>query len=66
MHGDNDTVVPLDQSEKLAKLLKKNKIPHEFHILKNGTHVALKDGTYREIDGFRKVWLAKYLKKPTD
>ena len=66
MHGNKDTVVPIDQSKKLVKLLDKNKIPHEFHILKEGTHVALKDGSYKEIDKLRQAWLEKYLKDPSD
>ncbi|MFZ5981126.1 MAG: alpha/beta hydrolase family protein [Candidatus Zixiibacteriota bacterium] len=63
MHGDSDEVVPLEQSQLLVARLKKLHIPHKFIILEGGTHVALKDGTYREIDRYRRAWLKKYLKK---
>lgn len=61
MHGDNDAVVPLEQSRILAQKLKELGVPHRFEIIKGGTHVALKDGTYKEIDRLRKHWLEKYL-----
>ncbi len=61
MHGDNDTVVPLEQSQILAQKLEEFGIPHRFEIITGGTHVALKDGTYKEIDRLRKSWLEKYL-----
>ncbi len=63
LHGLKDTVVPVEQSELLVEKLKKLNIPHKFVILKEGTHGALKDGTYREIDHHRRQWLKKYLKK---
>jgi len=63
MHGLKDTVVPAEQSELLAERLKKLNIPHKLILLEEGTHVALKDGTYREIDRYRREWLAKHLKK---
>jgi len=61
MHGDRDTVVPLEQSQVLAQKLREHDIPHRFEIIKGGTHVALKDGSYREIDRLRRDWLKKYL-----
>ena len=63
LHGLKDTVVPAEQSELLAEKLKKLDIPHKLILLEEGTHVALKDGTYREIDGYRRDWLEKHLKK---
>jgi dipeptidyl aminopeptidase/acylaminoacyl peptidase len=62
LHGDRDTVIPLEQSEKFAAQLKRHSIPHEFHVVKGGGHVALKDGTYKAIDQLRRPWLEKYLK----
>jgi len=61
MHGDKDTVVPLEQSEAMAARLTEYGIPHEFHVIPGGTHVALKDGTYKPIDELRKAWLEKHL-----
>jgi dipeptidyl aminopeptidase/acylaminoacyl peptidase len=63
MHGLKDTVVPVEQSRLLAAKLKKLNIPHKLILLKEGTHVALKDGSYREIDRYRREWLEKHLKK---
>ena len=63
MHGMKDTVVPAVQSELLAERLKKLNIPHKLILIEEGTHVALKDGTYREIDRYRREWLDKHLRK---
>jgi dipeptidyl aminopeptidase/acylaminoacyl peptidase len=62
MHGTDDTVVPIEQSEWLVEKLKQLNIPHEYRVIPGGTHVALKDGSYKEIDKYRKIWLEKYLK----
>jgi len=62
MHGDKDNVIPIEQSQSLIAELKKHNISHKFAVIENGTHVALKDGTYKEIDRLRKEWLEKYLK----
>lgn len=62
LHGDADTKVPISQTESLVNELKKSEIPHEFVVIKGGTHVSLKDGSYREIDIHRKKWLEKHLK----
>ena len=61
LHGTDDHVVPIEQSEALAVQLEKYGIPHEFVRIEGGTHVALKDGSYKEIDRRRKAWLEKYL-----
>jgi dipeptidyl aminopeptidase/acylaminoacyl peptidase len=61
MHGDSDKIVPLEQSEAMAAKLAEYGIPHELHVIPGGGHVALKDGTYKPIDGLRKSWLEKYL-----
>ncbi len=61
MHGDKDKTVPIEQSELLVKKLVEYDIPHKYIRIKDGTHVALKDGSYKEIDEYRRDWLAKYL-----
>ena len=61
LHGDKDTVIPTEQTVRFAEELKRHSIPHELHILEGGTHVALKDGSYKAIDQYRKDWLRKYL-----
>ncbi|KAA3633649.1 MAG: S9 family peptidase [Calditrichaeota bacterium] len=61
MHGDADNRIPVLHSEKMDDVLSKLKHPHEFHILKNGGHVSLKDQSYKEADILRKAWLEKYL-----
>jgi dipeptidyl aminopeptidase/acylaminoacyl peptidase len=61
LHGTADTVIPIEQSRRLVAELGRHTIPHEYHEIEGGTHVALKDGSYREIDGFRKEWLERYL-----
>jgi dipeptidyl aminopeptidase/acylaminoacyl peptidase len=61
MHGTNDTVVPVEQSKSLAVELEKHGVPHKLVLLDGGSHVALKDGTYREIDRHRREWLETYL-----
>jgi len=61
MHGTDDTVVPVEQSEALAVELRRHNLPHRLILLEGGTHVAFKDGTYREIDRHRRAWLGQYL-----
>ncbi len=61
MHGTEDTTIPIEQSELLVEQLKKYDKPHKCIRIEGGTHVALKDGTYKEIDRHRKEWLEKYL-----
>lgn len=61
MHGDRDSVIPLEQSKVMDQELTRHGIPHEFHVIEGGGHVALKDGSYREIDRLRKAWLEKHL-----
>jgi len=62
LHGDSDTVISISQSEAMAAALRQQGIPHQLEIIPGGTHVALKDGSYRVIDEFRKDWLEKHLK----
>lgn len=61
MHGNEDRVVPLEQSQLMVEELERRHIPHEFKVIEGGGHVSLKDGSYREIDRYRKAWLAEHL-----
>ncbi|MDF1545666.1 MAG: prolyl oligopeptidase family serine peptidase, partial [bacterium] len=63
MHGDEDTVVPISQTDSLVKELERLHRPHEYRIIKGGGHVALKDGSYVEIDQYRRKFLKKHLGK---
>jgi dipeptidyl aminopeptidase/acylaminoacyl peptidase len=60
MHGTDDTVVPKEQSISLDKRLTEVGVPHELVLIEGGKHVALKDGSYKQIDVLRKAWLEKY------
>lgn len=61
LHGTNDQRVPKEQSLELAAELERLGHPHKLVLIEGGGHVALKDGSYREIDSYRKEWLKKYL-----
>ena len=61
MHGSMDRIVPITQTESLVKELKALDISHKFEIIPNGDHVALRDGSYQNIDPIRKEWLKKFL-----
>ncbi len=60
LHGDADTVVPLSQSDLAADSLTKAGVPHELVVLPGADHVALKDGSYLQVDGLRRKWYAKH------
>ena len=38
IHGDDDVVVPVEQSRVMARALKKHGKPHEYIELEEGTH----------------------------
>lgn len=38
MHGDEDTVVDIDQSERMARALRKHGKQFEYHVFKDGDH----------------------------
>ncbi len=63
MHGTDDRRVPISQTEDLAAELKRLGKPFEFVRIEGGGHVALKDGSYREVDRHRKQWLERYMKQ---
>lgn len=60
IHGDADTLVPLQQSERFMDALEKNKIPHKLIIHKGGGHNWPGIGKYsvQLVD-----WFEKYLGK---
>lgn len=62
MHGTYDHTVPIDQSERMAAALGRAAIPYRYVPLKDATHVALKDGSYRRIDEIRRDWLETHLR----
>jgi dipeptidyl aminopeptidase/acylaminoacyl peptidase len=62
LHGTEDKIVPISQSEALVSELENHNIPHRYERIEGGGHVALKDKSYQKIDPIRKEWLAKYLK----
>lgn len=61
LHGTADKKVPIEQSIALDAVLTKLGHPHDFVTIQDGGHVSLKDGSYREIDRYRRVWLERYL-----
>lgn len=61
MHGTADTVVPVEQSISLSRRFDQLRVPHRLELIEGGKHVALKDGSYKQIDRWRKAWLARYL-----
>ncbi len=61
IHGTDDKRVPISQSEALAEELKRYDKPFEFVKIEGAGHIALKDGSYQEVDKHRKKWLAKHL-----
>lgn len=61
LHGTDDQTVPIEQSIMLADLLTRRGRTVELIELAGAGHVALKDGSYRQIDQHRRAWLEKYL-----
>ncbi len=61
LHGTADRTVPIDQSRELVAKLVVAGHPHTFVEIEGGGHIALRDGSYQEIDRHRRRWLATYL-----
>jgi len=61
LHGSDDNTIPVSQTEQLAKKFHEVGVPYRLEILDGAGHVALKDGSYEQIDKLRKAWLEKYL-----
>ena len=38
LHGSQDRVVPVNEASNLAKLLRRNRIPHVLHIYRDSAH----------------------------
>ncbi|HEY9734542.1 MAG TPA: alpha/beta hydrolase [Drouetiella sp.] len=58
MHGENDTVVPLKQSEEFYRLLRAHNVKAEFKIIKDSDHDILRPDTLKVAEDF----LAKNLR----
>ena len=61
IHGDEDELVPIQQSELLMTKLQEQKIPSELSVKKGGTHEALPKGQ-KAIEQEYIDWFDKYLK----
>jgi acetyl esterase/lipase len=63
MHGENDHMVPLQQSQELVDALKKAGVPVEFHVVVGGSHGRPK-GAFEgpEAMGWLHDFFDKYLK----
>ncbi len=61
MHGTEDKIVPMSQTESLIERLDTYGVPYRYERIEGGGHVALKDGSYKRIDELRKEWLERYL-----
>lgn len=61
MHGTHDVTVPISQTEAIVERMNEYGIPHRYEVIDGGGHVALKDGSYKQIDDLRKAWLAEHL-----
>lgn len=61
LHGTADRTIPVEQSINLAAEFAVVGVPHKLVLIEGGGHVALKDGSYRQVDAERKAWLAQYL-----
>jgi len=45
IHGDQDTIVPVEQSERMSKRLRELNIPHEYVVLENENHYLTRTAT---------------------
>jgi dipeptidyl aminopeptidase/acylaminoacyl peptidase len=61
IHGDQDTVVPLEQSQLMAERLKALNIPHEFVVLENENHYLTRTATRTRTLEALEVFLTKHL-----
>lgn len=60
LHGDLDTVVPLEQSRYMAEALRKAGKPHEFVVLKGEDHNISRGRTRMQMLTATLDWLAKH------
>lgn len=61
VHGDNDPLVPLAQSEIFREALKKAGVPAELYVVKGGGHGGFQDP---EVDGRVRAFFDRLLKRP--
>lgn len=57
MHGDNDNVVPIEQSLNLYQVLKAARVPVEYRVVKNGEHNFCTAENLQIVDDFLKKTL---------
>ena len=62
IHGDKDTLVPLDHSQKILAEFQKNKVPSELLVIPGGGH-GFQGEDDRRAAAARDAWLEKYLLK---
>ena len=60
--GIIEIVNEIINSDNPIEKLKEYGVQYKFIRIEGGTHFALKDGSYKEIDKYRKDWLDTYLK----
>lgn len=61
IHGEKDTVVPLEQSERMAKVLKERNSPHEFIVLPDENHYLTRPATRTQTLEALERFLAQHL-----
>jgi dipeptidyl aminopeptidase/acylaminoacyl peptidase len=61
IHGDQDTIVPIEQSERMAEQLRSLNIPHEFIVLENENHYLTRTATRTQTLEALERFLAKNL-----
>lgn len=61
IHGDQDTIVPPEQSERMSKRLRELNIPHEYVVLKNENHYLTRTATRTQTLEALEKFLAKNL-----
>jgi acetyl esterase/lipase len=69
IHGDRDTLVPLDHSEKILAEFQKNQVASDLLVIKGGEHGFQGDDAHRA-DAARDAWFEQHLlkqkEKPAD
>jgi dipeptidyl aminopeptidase/acylaminoacyl peptidase len=61
IHGNQDTIVPIEQSERMSKRLNELNIPHEFVVLENENHYLTRSATRTQTLEALERFLAKNL-----
>ena len=63
IHGDQDTLVPLDHSQKIQAEMQKQHVPCELIVVKGAAH-GFGAADAARADAARDHWFEKYLLKP--